>query len=72
MAKPCNYAFTPSGEKVYENDKRELHIWPVSDVESEDRWDCFSALRMGKKRAGRLLDGELHDDLPWRQTGERP
>lgn len=30
---------------------------------TRDEWDRF---RVGKKAAGRLLDGVLHDDLPWK------
>lgn len=39
---------------VPSDDGRGLHIWP----------DTFASIRVGKKAAGRLLDGRTHDGFP--------
>ena len=56
-----NYAFTPAGEKVTEHDGREIPVWPCTQIRNED---SFSAVRVGKKAAGRLLDGRTWDEFP--------
>lgn len=38
-------------------------IYDCSDASSDD---CVCVKRVGRKNAGRLLDGRTHDDLPWR------
>ena len=60
-SKGGNYGTTPSGEKIFADDKRPLHIWPLLEVDNDD---SFSAIRVGVKAAGRLLDGVLHDAFP--------
>jgi protein gp37 len=44
-------------------------IHPGSKYDIGKIWldESTAVFPVGKKRAGRLLDGELHDDLPWRR-----
>ena len=56
-----NYGQLPDQSRIYETDRRELHIWNHAEVNADD---CFSALRVGKKRAGRLLDGREWNEMP--------
>lgn len=56
-----NYGLLPSGERAYATDKRELHVWPFQQNQNDD---SFSALRVGKEKAGRVLDGRTWDEVP--------
>jgi len=55
-----NYGILPGGEKVFGSDSRQLHIWP----DKIGRDDSFSCLKVGKKAAGRLLDGREWNEFP--------
>lgn len=33
--------------------------------------DCWAMAKVGRKKAGRLLDGRTHDDLPWSLNNDR-
>lgn len=49
-----------------------IHGGPVFPTQAESKrtyqWDTgYGAVRIGRKKAGRLLDGYTHDDLPWRK-----
>jgi len=42
--------------------------WPPADPKRNHVWnesDRWYSIRVGRKSAGRLLDGRTHDDLPW-------
>jgi hypothetical protein len=65
MVPTGNYAFTPSGEKVTEHDRRPIHVWPHEQIGNDD---SFSAIKVGKQVAGRLLDGRTWDEFPREAT----
>lgn len=56
-----NYAHLPSGDRVLNTDPRRRHIWPARQIDNED---SFSALRVGKKTSGRMLDGQTWSEFP--------
>lgn len=56
-----NYSFTAGGEQIFENDNREQYVWSFDDIDDDD---CFSAIRVGKTIAGRLLDGREWNEYP--------
>jgi len=61
MCPDGNYGFLPSGEKFIPT--KELRIRScVWDNPQDD--DEFSSYRVGKRRAGRVLDGRTWDDVP--------
>lgn len=51
----------PGGIKIYENGQ-----WYAANIDDTDRTDVAFMRRVGKKVAGRLLDGREHNDLAWR------
>lgn len=65
MVPEGNYAFTPAGQKITpkDNDPKH-HVWPATENDGYKNDDEFSSYRVGKKKAGCLLDGVEHKEFP--------
>lgn len=65
MVPEGNYAFTPAGQKITpKDDDPKHHVWPATENDGYKNDDEFSSYRVGKKKAGCLLDGALYKEFP--------
>ena len=61
------FFFKQWGEWVKPMDRNEEDVWGYAGKKSHIfKPDYTGVYRVGKRNAGRLLDGRTHDDLPWR------